>query len=123
MSLAPTMSRAGDPHALAQRLRHRVQLQAPNETSDEAGGSSISWENVATLWAEITPLQAGRYERVFAEQLGERLTHRITLRYRADINSTQRILFGERLFNIRSVVNVGEAGVIAEILAEEGVAL
>lgn len=123
MSLSHIPARAGDPRGLAQRLRHRISLQTAHDVHDDAGGVTRSWEEVGMLWAEILPVSSGRGERVFAEQLTAGITHRITIRYRSGVTAAQRIVYQGRSFNIRSVVNVGEAGVILEIQAEEGVAV
>ncbi len=112
----------GDARSLATRLRHRVSIEQAIDTADDAGGSSRSWSNLATVWAEITPLRNDR-EQLFAQQLEARTTHRITMRYRGDVKPHHRVAWDGRYFNIRSVVNVGEANVILEILADEGVAL
>ncbi|HBA42626.1 MAG TPA: head-tail adaptor protein, partial [Alphaproteobacteria bacterium] len=34
-------------------LRHRVTLQQVVDVPDAGGGSTQSWQDVATLWAEI----------------------------------------------------------------------
>ena len=105
------------------RMRQRVTLQQLVETADGAGGAARSWSDVATVWAQVTPLVGGRSERLFAGQLQGEVTHRIVMRYRSGVNVRMRVLYGTRSMNIRSVVNVNEAGVFLEILAEEGVAV
>ena len=70
--------------------------------------------------ASLEPLRGG--EALRALQLEDRVTHRITTRYRAGITAKMRIRFKSRLFNIRSVINVEEANRFLEIMAEEGVA-
>lgn len=102
-------------------LRHRVTIQAEQRSDDGYGGSSLpTWSTVATVWAEVKPLK-GR-EQLHGQQLEGRVTHRIIMRYRAGVTAANRLLFGTRAFNIRSVVNVDERGRWLEIMAEEGVA-
>lgn len=105
---------------LASRLRHRVTLQQPSETPDGAGGVTRTWQDVATLWAEIEALSAN--ESVEAARLVSGITHRITLRYRSGVTAQMRVSFDGRVFNIRSVTNLLERDIILEVLAEEGVA-
>ncbi len=112
----------GDARELASRLRQRITIQAESEAADGMGGSTVSWVNVATVWAELLPLRTGAVERLNEFQLSERITHRIVMRYRNDVTAKHRISYAGRVFNIRAVRNVEEQGIILEILAEEGVA-
>jgi SPP1 family predicted phage head-tail adaptor len=109
---------------LTTRLRHRVQLQAPVLTEQEAGQYALSWQDVATLWVEITPLKSRStgQESVFAEQQQANVSHEVLMRYRSAVNAQMRLVFGDRLFNIRHVVNPGERNVTLRLLCEENVA-
>jgi len=85
-------------------LRSRLTLQRPVRTPDGQGGFTLTWQNVATVWAQITPL-AGR-EYMFAEQLATGLTHQVSIRYYTGLDPTWRGVTndGETL-NIRSASN------------------
>ncbi|HEU0118812.1 MAG TPA: phage head closure protein [Alphaproteobacteria bacterium] len=104
-------------------LRKQVIIQQEAQTPDGAGGYSLSWTNVATVWAEITPA-SGR-EVYTAQHLEGHVTHHIYMRYRSDIAVTtdMRVLYGARSFNIRSVMNYDERNQRLELLVEEGVAV
>jgi SPP1 family predicted phage head-tail adaptor len=109
----------------ASRLRHRLILQQEIKAADGAGGCTRSWQNVADLWAEISPLKyrAGiGSERLVAGQIQSEISYKVTLRYRAVISTSMRLLFGNRAFNIRSVRNLNEDKEILELLVDEGVA-
>lgn len=111
------------------RLRHRVTLQQEVTTDDTQGGYTRSWEDVAELWAEISPINPGsasvsassseQYKFGGIETVH---TYRIFLRYRSNVDASMRIVFGSRIFNIRSVINNDERNELLEIIAEEGVA-
>ena len=104
-------------------LRHRIAIEAATETADSGGGFADPWAAprvVARAWASIEPLR-GR-ERLQAQQLEASVTHKIVLRYRADLRASHRVAFQGRVFNIRSVINVGERSRWLELLCEEGVA-
>lgn len=107
---------------LAGRLRHRITLEAPEMTIGAGGEYSQSWEEVATVWAAILPSASGG-EDVFGEQLESSVSHRITLRYREGITASMRVVFGERLFNIRKVICPEERRETLILLAEEHVAI
>jgi head-tail adaptor len=50
---------AGPAEMSAARLRDRVQIQAPTETSSSTGQPVQGWETAATVWAEVTPAGGG----------------------------------------------------------------
>ncbi len=102
-------------------LRREVTLQSPVEITDGAGGFSVSWSDVATVWADVRPLSGS--EQWMARKLQSAITHRVTLRYRAGVTARMRILYGTRVFNIRTVINIDEANEFLELLAEEGVGI
>lgn len=107
-------------HMASSRLKHRLSLEQEVLSSDGVGGYTKSWEVLAELWAEIRPL--GGLEAFFTGRLNAKATHKIRLRYRSGVTTAMRLVFGERVFNIRSVHNIDEKNDMLELLAEEGVA-
>jgi len=103
-------------------LRKQIVIQSEQQTPDGAGGYALAWTNVATVWAEISPV-SGR-ELSAAGQLEGRVTHKMTTRWRGDlaITTDMRILYNARPFNIRAVINTDESNQWADILVEEGTA-
>lgn len=101
----------------AGRLRHRVKIQAPVSTQDEYGGTAGSWTDVATVDAGIHPM-SGR-ELLAAQAIQSSVTHEIAMRYRV-VDATNRILYGARIFNIKSVVNIDERNRDLVLLCTEG---
>lgn len=100
------------------RLRQQVTLQTHAAASADAlGGRADAWDDVATVWAAIEPLDGT--EALRAMQQGIRQPHRITMRYRAGVTAAQRILYGARTFNLRSVVDVEMRHRELSILADE----
>jgi SPP1 family predicted phage head-tail adaptor len=87
------------------RLRERVTIQQQSVTRDSSGEQLISWPDVATVWARVTP--GGSSER-FLASAGQRVaevTHTIHLRYRAGITPKMRIVWETRILEIISVVD------------------
>ena len=107
---------------LTYRLKHRVTLQEAVQTSDGAGGFSTSWSDVDTVWAEIMPFssRSTTQERLEAEQLQAQQRYRVTIRYQSGVQASMRIKYGSRVFDILSVVNVGERGEVMELFCLEG---
>ena len=105
-----SMTRAG-------ALRHRVSLESASKTPDGGGGSSIVWQEVAAVWVAITPLK-GR-ELMAAGQFASRLTHEITMRYRAQVLPQMRLRKGNRIFAIKAVIDMDEKQRWLRVLCEE----
>lgn len=103
------------------RLRHQVAIQARTRTSDGQGGATDTWATVTagTVWAAIEP--ASGAEVFAAHQLQQRVTHKVTLRYRDEVTTANRLLYGTRVLNIRSVLNPEERQRYLVLLVEEGV--
>lgn len=107
---------------MIEKLRHRIVVQNKTETPDGQGGFSVSWGTRTTIWAEIIPRLGN--ERVFAMRLDESISHVIMVRALAgaSISVSDRINFGSRYFQIKSIIKKDEVSNIMFILAEEGVA-
>lgn len=105
----------------ASRLRHRITLQAPENTMQPGGHFALVWRDVATVWAEVKPLEnrALNNEALFGEQLQHRGSHEIRLRYLPGVSAEMRVVFNGRYFNIRSVVNPGERNTALVLVADE----
>jgi SPP1 family predicted phage head-tail adaptor len=86
--------------------RHRITFQNPVYSQDSNGDRSTTWSDWATVWAAIEP-NTGKtyYEAAQAESKAE---GRMRIRYKKGINSNMRVKFGNRYFNIISVINPRE---------------
>ena len=97
----------------APRLTRALVLETPVTVPDGAGGQSVAWTALGTLWAAIKP-GAGRERQDSLGTTGE-VSLRITLRA-APMGSTarpragQRLREGSRLFRILSVTEADAAG-------------
>lgn len=100
-------------------LRQRVTFQQEVTTPDGMGGTSSSWSNTVTVWAGVKSLR-GR-EMVQAGRLEASTVYLITLRYRDDITEDMRILWKNKLLNIRSIANPDQKQQWLEVTAEAGV--
>ena len=89
-------------------LRHRLKLQAPQDTGDTGGGAERTWQDVATVWGSIRPL-FGR-EGYVHEKFSGRITHEIVLRYRAGVVPNMRLVLSTRIFEIHARLDEGSRG-------------
>ena len=100
-------------------LRHKIVIQEPTETQDSVGGPDATWSTFATVWASIEPLN-GR-ELFAAQQINAEITARIRIRYLSGVIPKMRVSFGERIFEILSVINLEERNREMELMVKEDV--
>ncbi|MGO4173582.1 phage head closure protein [Bosea sp. TAF32] len=99
------------------RLRRRLTLEAPVSTPDELGGVTQVFEVVAAFWAQVEWLAgAEQWRQGRPEQVG---THRVTLRWRGDLDGGKRLRDGDRIFDIRTVADPDGSRRRLVCLAEE----
>lgn len=101
-------------------LRHRIKIQRQTYVADGAGGGTNTWADYVELRAFIKPMSGN--EKLYSMRLEAEVTHRIFIRYRDDLTTTDRINFNGRLMQIRALINLEEANKFIEIYADEGVA-
>ena len=101
------------------QLRHLVELQHLGARVDDgAGGGSIPYVTYAEdVPAAIEPLE-GR-ELLLAGQYDARLTHRVRLRYRPDVRPSDRVVYGDRVFNVKTPIDPEERHRELELMCEE----
>lgn len=103
----------------AGELRHRIVLQQPVSSAQDAGGQpTIAWTTKATVWAAVKPLQ-GR-EFFSAEKVNSDIDHRIVIRYYAGgITPSWRVQFGTRIFQIQSIIVPNETKEEMQLMCKE----
>jgi SPP1 family predicted phage head-tail adaptor len=99
------------------RLRLRLTLETPVAAEDGAGGRTFSWNAVASVWAEVTPLKSEEKPR--GEGLVDLTLCRIAIRRRGDIAVGDRFRRGDRTFVVLALRDPAEDGRYLECLAEE----
>ena len=92
----------------AGKLRHRVDIQSLDTSDvDGRGHPTNEWVDLYTcIPAEIITL--GGREAELARQLVANADTRITIRYMDNINTKNKIIFGDRTFGIGAVNNVDQ---------------
>jgi SPP1 family predicted phage head-tail adaptor len=89
-------------------LRIELALEEMIPVPDGAGGFGESWTEIATLFAKLEPVAAR--DRFGADQALEEVTHRVTIRHRADVASGMRLARGARTLLILTVHDPDETG-------------
>src|SRR5947209_10555841 len=87
-------------------MRQRLSLDAAVEATDESGALQTTWSPLGDLWGQIAPASSG--DRFLAERQEETITHRILIRWRADVQSGMRFRLRDRSFLIRGAFDPDE---------------
>lgn len=100
------------------KLDQRITLQSRSVAADAAGQDTITWTDVATVWAQV---QAVRGREFFAAaQVQQEQTLKVRIRYRADVLPTWRLVWQGRNHDITGVISVGRKE-MTEIMCLQGV--
>jgi SPP1 family predicted phage head-tail adaptor len=99
------------------RMRHRVILQSKTSTQDGTGAPIDTWATEKTIWVDISPLNSREYWA--AQQVQSDVTHKVSMRYYSGIQPHWRVKYGTRVFDITSVINVGERNEYHILLCRE----
>lgn len=90
----------------AGRLDRRVTIQQSQVTGHNSFNEPIrTWVDLATVWAQVTDVGGREYFAAAAVQ-AER-TSRFLIRWRSDVTETMRISYGGKIYDIRSIAEVG----------------
>ena len=88
-------------------LNCRIKLLKETKVPDGQGGYATDYTASCSMWAKITAVTAKTIDQY--EQLTPEILHRIVIRYRSDVFMSDRIQYGQRLFElIGPPVNEGE---------------
>lgn len=98
-------------------FRHVITFQKLGNTQDDYGAPIEQWNNTLTTRAGIYPL-SGR-EFYAAETVNSEVTHKINMRYMTGLTPDMRIKFGDRYFNIISIINFQERNIMLQLLCRE----
>lgn len=104
----------------AGKLREPITIQRKQTASDGMGGQALQWVDLFATRADVRPV-SGR-EAVQAMQLQASITHRIYIRYRADLTAADRILLRGQPLQIRAIINIEMRNRWLELACDQGVA-
>lgn len=90
----------------ARDLRHRVILTTVVRGRDAIGGALESETGATELWASVEPVDAN--ERFDQAMLKVRPSHRVTIRWRANVKHRDKITFRDRGYDVLSAQDPDE---------------
>ena len=100
-------------------LRYRITIERPVEIQAGDGSMITAWETFADVWASIEPLIGREYFAQDREQAA--VSHKIRMRYLPGITHKMRVAWESRIFEIESVLNVGERNREIVLMCSESV--
>lgn len=98
-------------------MRHRLIIEAPNDVADGAGGVTRSYAEVDRVWASLETINA--VPALVDNRPGARATHRILIRWRADIDTSKRFRLDGRVFRMCSIADADAHRKRLAIMVEE----
>lgn len=101
-------------------LRQSIIIQRLSKTADGAGGWEKSWSAIGSTWAYMRASGGG--ERFFADRLNMEIRYLATIRYRTNIQASDRIIYDGKAYQIRSIIDLEFKKKWLELALEEGVA-
>lgn len=101
----------------SEELKHRITFQILETLTSENGFEIETWVDYRDLWACVTNLHGREYFEAAAVQAEN--TVKFTIRYTDEIETTMRILFKGKHYNITSIGNIKYANKFIEIKAME----
>ena len=101
----------------AGKLRHRIKVQNYSETQDAMGQVIKGWTTCGIKWARVEPMSVN--ERLRAQQIDSKITHKITMRWFENFDPDQRFLFKDRHFYVKGTIKKDEISNEMIIMAEE----
>jgi len=108
--------KAGDNVKIGE-LKHRITFQNLVSELNENGFETEAWEQYKTLWAAVSNLNGREYFAAAVVQAEN--TVKFTIRYAPNIETTMKILFKDKKYNITSIDNIKYANKFIEIKALE----
>lgn len=99
------------------KLRHRVNIQSYTTSKDSFGAEVKVWSDYANVSANVEPL-SGK-ELFSAQQLHAETTTMITIRYCEGVNTSMKILFKGREYDILHVSNKDERNIAMYLLCKD----
>ena len=108
------------------KLDQLITFQDEQRVADDAGGSSVTWVDGATVSASVRPASRATEELQQGARLSGVALYDIWIRHPRSVAVDQRIKWvtnDNMLLNIRSAPDPGKRAMYRKITAEQGVAM
>lgn len=90
------------------KLSEVITMQAATSEKDAAGGESIIWTDLKTIWANVDYSQTGSDEKEESKRLTAFTMVTFTIRYDAELwDKKNRINYKSNLYDLKSITELG----------------
>jgi len=102
------------------KLRHKVELQSVQRVKNAYMEDIEDWTTFANQWASIEPLRGT--QALIAQQIEAEMTHRVIIRYNANMTADCRVKFDSRIFSLAAPPrDIDERQHYQELMCKEAV--
>lgn len=99
-----------------QQLNKRITIQEYTEYKNPEGIYIKEWKDKATVWASIKNLHGGEFFQ--AQAVNSKATCKMRIRYIMELDTSMRIKYNEKLYNIVYLDDINERHEYIEVLCE-----
>lgn len=96
-----------------------VSFQRQGSGQSSTGQPNGTWAELSREWADIEPVSGREYFNASGERA--EVTHKIKIRAGRSYLPKDRVVYGSRVFNIKSVLNIEERGRWLQLMVTEHV--
>ena len=104
------------------KMDQRVVIQRATATPDGIGGSTVTWANIASVWAAVTPFPMKVKEEMIEGRMTATQPLHMRIYARRDLTEKDRVLWDGRTFNIRGIPLDSLRSQFMDLVIEAGVA-
>lgn len=91
------------------KLKHRIRIERRTGVqSASTGAMEYSWQKVADVWSEVTPVSVKEF--ITSQASNVELIARIKIRYREDIQNQDRITFRGKIYAVEGILPDPDSG-------------
>lgn len=98
-------------------FRHSITFQKLTKTQNSFGEEIEDWQDVVSAKAGIYPISGKEF--FAADTISSEVTHKLNMRFLPNIKPNMRVKFGERYFDIKSIINFQERNIELQIMCSE----
>ncbi|MCQ4322892.1 phage head closure protein [Stutzerimonas stutzeri] len=84
------------------RRRHPVEIQRESSVSDGMGGWQTGWATIGIEWAAIDSVRGDEFLQ--AGQLQAATTAKVTIPYRDDLSTADRIVYHGKKYDLKAIL-------------------
>jgi SPP1 family predicted phage head-tail adaptor len=101
-------------------LKHIIVIQEAIFEDDGLGGREESWQNLEMLSAEAKALYNHKSGESFSSmQLMDNSLYRFRIRYNPKITNNMRVIYADKTFKIKRIINEDERNTVTVIIGQE----